>query len=119
MADAGGSGREEQIEARAPQAMGMARNRLLQEAEGTTGSWMATRDLTASWRGRQARASELAGEDGSGSGTTRGRRGRRTEELGGEDVVEEERGRDPRALEMEAGPGWTGPGARLQREEER
>ena len=69
-----------------------------------------------------ARASgplELAREDGSGSGTTRGRRGRRTKELGGEDVVEEERGRDPRALEMEVGPGWTGPGARLQGDEER
>ena len=37
MADAGGSGREEQIEARAPQAMWMARNRLLQEAEGSGG----------------------------------------------------------------------------------
>ena len=61
-----------------------------EEMREAAGSWTATQDLTAAWRGRQARASELAGEDDSGSGTTRGRRGRRTEELGGEDVIEEE-----------------------------
>ena len=32
-----GAGREEQMKARAPQAMWMARNRLLQEAEGSGG----------------------------------------------------------------------------------
>ena len=61
-----------------------------EEMREAAGSLTTTQDLTASWRGRQARASELAGEDGSGSGTMRGRRGRRTEELGGKDIIEEE-----------------------------
>ncbi|VAH83584.1 hypothetical protein VPH35_054753 [Triticum aestivum] len=41
-----------------------------EETREVVGSWTATQDLTASWHGRQARASELAGEDGSGNGTT-------------------------------------------------
>ena len=50
MADAGGSGREEQIEARAPRAMGMARNKQLQEAKGSGGVDGVADDRAGPWR---------------------------------------------------------------------